>query len=76
MITDKENIENNKYKISPWERLLVGKNIHSVYTLCRDCGMKGINFPFEEECGNCGSENTIRYYDKKTIDILFQKDNI
>lgn len=56
---------------SAWERKLVGKNIHSVFTWCKDCGMKGCNIPFENECGNCGSKNTVRYYDAKTIDLLF-----
>jgi rRNA maturation endonuclease Nob1 len=56
---------------SAWERKLVGKNIHSVFTWCKDCGMKGCNIPFEDECGNCGSKNTVRYYDKETIDLLF-----
>jgi hypothetical protein len=56
---------------SAWERKLVGRNIHSVFTWCKDCGMKGCNIPFEDECGNCGSKNTVRYYDKETIDLLF-----
>jgi hypothetical protein len=56
---------------SAWERKLVGKNIHSVFTWCKDCGMNGCNMPLEDECGNCGSKNTVRYYDKETIDILF-----
>lgn len=62
-----------KYNIScsAWEKKLVGKNIHSVFTWCKDCGMKGCNIPFEDECGNCGSKNTVRYYDKETIDLLF-----
>jgi rRNA maturation endonuclease Nob1 len=56
---------------SAWEQKLVGRNIHSVFTWCKDCGMKGCNIPFEDECGNCGSKNTVRYYDKETIDLLF-----
>lgn len=56
---------------SAWEQKLIGKNIHSVFTWCKDCGMEGINIPFENECGNCGSKNTVRYYDKETIDLLF-----
>lgn len=58
-------------KINNWEEKLIGKNIHSVLTKCKNCGNTGINLPLEDECGNCGSENTIRYYDKKTIDLLF-----
>jgi hypothetical protein len=56
---------------SAWEHRLVGNNIHSVFTWCKDCHMEGCNIPFEDECGNCGSKNTVRYYDKETIDLLF-----
>lgn len=56
---------------SAWEKELEGKNIHSVFTWCKDCGMEGCNIQFNEECGNCGSKNTVRYYDKETIDLLF-----
>jgi DnaJ-class molecular chaperone len=56
---------------SAWERKLIGKNIHSVFTFCKDCHSKGVNIPFCDECGNCGSKNTVRYYDKETIDLLF-----
>ena len=56
---------------SDWEQKLVGRNIHSVFTWCKDCGMKGCNIPFEDDCGNCGSKNTVRYYDKETINLLF-----
>ena len=56
---------------SAWEKELEGKNIHSVFTWCKDCGMKGCNIPSNDECGNCGSKNTVRYYDKETIDLLF-----
>ncbi len=56
---------------SAWEQKLIGKNIHSVFTWCKDCHSEGINIPFNDECGNCGSKNTVRYYDKETIDLLF-----
>jgi hypothetical protein len=56
---------------SGWEQKLIGKNIHSVFTWCKDCHNEGINIPFNDECGNCGSKNTVRYYDKETIDLLF-----
>ena len=58
--------------IKDWERKLVGKNVHSVFTWCKDCGMRGCNIPFEDECGNCGSKNTVRYYDKETIKTAIQ----
>jgi rRNA maturation endonuclease Nob1 len=60
---------------SNWEEKLLGKNIHSVYTWCKDCHAEGCNIPFNDECGNCGSQNTVRYYDKETIDLLFQTSN-
>ena len=56
---------------SAWEHKLLGKNIHSVFTWCKDCHSEGVNIPFNDECGNCGSKNTVRYYDKETIDLLF-----
>ena len=56
---------------SAWEQKLIGKNIHSVFTWCKDCHSEGVNIPFNDECGNCGSKNTVRYYDKETIDLLF-----
>ena len=60
-----------KYLVSDWERRLEGRNIHSVLTWCKDCLVQGINMPFEDECGNCGSKNTVRYYDNETINLLF-----
>jgi hypothetical protein len=54
-----------------WEHKLIGKNIHSVFTWCKDCHSEGVNIPFNDECGNCSSKNTVRYYDKETIDLLF-----
>ena len=56
---------------SSWEYKLIGKNIHSIFTWCKNCHSEGVNIPFNDECGNCGSKNTVRYYDKETIDLLF-----
>lgn len=56
---------------SAWENKLVGRNIHSVFTWCKDCHAWGCNIPFNDECGDCGSKNTVRYYDAHTIDLLF-----
>ena len=56
---------------SAWEHKLIGKNKHTVFTWCKDCHSEGVNIPFNDECGNCGSKNTVRYYDKETIDLLF-----
>lgn len=54
-----------------WEERLIGNNVHSVYTWCKDCHSKGCNMPTVNECGNCGSERTVRYYDSETLDQLF-----
>ena len=59
--------------IKDWERKLVSKNVHSVFTWCKDCGMRGCNIPFEDECGNCGNKNTVRYYDSETIEMNEQE---
>lgn len=53
--------------IFPFEKEIIGKNVHSVYSICPDCHMKGINFPLEKECGNCGYPKCITYYDAQTI---------
>ena len=46
----------------------LGENCkHSVLTVCWDCNRNGTNMPKDTECGNCGSNNTIRYYDIDTI---------
>ena len=55
-------------KINSWENSLIGKNVHSVLTKCFDCGTMGCNLPQVTECGNCGSQYTVRYYDSETID--------
>lgn len=53
-----------------WQKSLVGKNEHSVYSMCGQCGTHGINLPLENKCGNCGYEKCITYYDAQTIDKL------
>lgn len=59
---------NKTNKIKDWEVSLIGKNQHSVLTKCFECGTMGCNMPEVTECGNCGSESTVRYYDSDTID--------
>jgi uncharacterized OB-fold protein len=49
------------------ESFLIEKNQHTVFTACINCGFWGVNFPLERACGNCGSLDTITYYDHKTI---------
>lgn len=56
-----------------WERELIGKNKHSVYTWCFDCCTYGCNMPNNYECGNCGSKNTVKYYDAETISHLLKE---
>jgi len=35
---------------------------HSIYVKCQSCGISGINLPYNDICGNCGSQETIEYY--------------
>ena len=67
--------EQGQRSLANWEEFLIGKNIHSVYTWCKDCHSEGVNFPLNDECGNCRSLNTVRYYDKETLDLLFKGPN-
>jgi hypothetical protein len=60
------NTKKNKF-IKKWETSLEGKNVHSVFTKCFECGAMGCNLPQITECGNCGSQTTVRYYDSETI---------
>jgi len=46
---------------------LLRKNLHSVYTLCNECHTWGVNYPGSKECGNCGSFDTMVYYDEETV---------
>ena len=57
-----------KNRIKEWETRLIDKNQHSVLTKCFDCGTMGVNMPHVTECGNCGSTETVRYYDSDTLD--------
>jgi hypothetical protein len=57
-------------KVEEWEEKAVGKNVHSVYVFCYECKTDGINFPLERKCGNCGSMDTMTYYDRETITNL------
>jgi ribosomal protein L37E len=57
-------------RIFPFEIDVVGKNIHSVITICPECGSHGINMPLEKECGSCGYTETRTYYDAETIHNL------
>lgn len=56
--------EKELFKTEEWLR---NKNIHSVYTRCQSCGGWGINSPCNHICGNCGSSETILYYDIETV---------
>ena len=62
--------------VFPFEKEVVGKNIHSVYTHCLECGFKGINLPLIKECGNCGFPKTQTYYDAATIDSYLRSLNL
>lgn len=53
-----------------WQKELVGKNEHSVFVSCGQCGQWAVNFPLDNKCSNCGYEKCITYYDAQTIDVL------
>lgn len=55
-----------------WQKELVGKNEHSVYVHCGQCGQMSVNFPLDNKCANCGYEKCITYYDAQTIDSLIE----
>ncbi len=59
--------------ISPFEKKILGKNIHSVRSWCPDCFAWGINMPLDKECGSCGYPKTITYYDAETIQNYIDK---
>lgn len=50
-----------------WQKDLVGKNQHTVYSWCPECLKFGVNMPLENCCPDCGHTKTITYYDAKTI---------
>jgi hypothetical protein len=54
--------------VFPFEKEIVGHNVHSVYSWCSECQSFGINAPLNKECGNCGYSKTHTYYDAETID--------
>jgi len=47
---------------------LIDKVIHSVLTVCQQCGGHGVNIPFNNQCANCGYAECLTYYDSETID--------
>lgn len=55
-----------------WELEAIGKNVHSVYTLCLECRTWGVNAPLNKVCGDCGDPNGLTYYDSKTITKLLK----
>ena len=50
-----------------------GKNIHSVYTRCYECKTWGICMPNDTVCGNCGSNDTMTFYDAETVRLLLKE---
>lgn len=55
---------------------LIGKNIHSVLTVCPQCAGHGVNLPGNTKCANCDYWDCVTYYDYKTIDkYLMPKKN-
>jgi hypothetical protein len=66
-------VKNNLDEAKKVEKMLVGKNVHSVYMHCNKCQTWGIGMPLDRICGNCGSSDTVKYYDLETISSLYQK---
>ena len=56
-----------------WQKDLVGKNEHSVYSWCPECQSFGINMPLDNKCGNCGYAKCTTFYDAQTIDSLITR---
>lgn len=59
--------------IFEWEKDLISKNVHSVFTYCKNCKLFGVNLPLNTKCGNCSCADTITYYDSETIDRYLKK---
>lgn len=59
-------------RIFPFEKDIVGKNVHSVISVCPECGSHGINLPLDKQCGNCGYTETRTYYDAHTVHNLLE----
>jgi len=57
-------------RVFPFEEMAIGKNVHTILTVCPECGTHGVNMPLEKSCGNCGYTETITYYDAETIHYL------
>ena len=55
------------------EEKLIGKNIHSVYTLCFECHTWGVNGPKNYQCGSCNSLDTLKYYDIVTVSQVIEE---
>ena len=53
--------------VFPFEKEIVGRNPHSVYSRCRDCLEFSINHPLETGCQFCGSLYTVTYYDAENV---------
>lgn len=56
-----------------WQKELVGKNEHSVYSWCPECQSFGVNMPLDTKCGNCGYAKCTTFYDAQTIDSLITR---
>jgi hypothetical protein len=65
--------DKNQRKSLPFETQIVGKNLHSIWTFCANCGARGVNIPLNTQCGNCGSFDTLTYYDAQTIQAFLDK---
>lgn len=55
-----------------WEKTIIenGYHDHSIQTFCWNCNQHGVNFPYDNICGNCNSTDTTTYYPKESITKL------
>ncbi len=50
-----------------FQKEIVGKNCHSVYSWCPECLDFKINMPLVNKCEGCGHTATVTFYDAETI---------
>jgi len=56
-----------------FEKLAIGKNVHSVLVRCLECRTWGIYKPPNKMCGDCGSPDGVTYYDSETINNILNE---
>jgi SMC interacting uncharacterized protein involved in chromosome segregation len=54
------------------EEILQESILHSVLTVCNECGGKGVNKPGNTTCGNCLSDDTFTYFEVNGVKDAMQ----